>query len=92
MINKVNYKKAINLIIAQGASRQALFAMCNDMVNANGRDGGYLAYELLNHALDSGLPANVENVVLDVLDALSGHCNPVCVIGSGDYHVAAQAA
>jgi hypothetical protein len=31
MINKVNYEKAINLIIAQGASHQALFAMCNDM-------------------------------------------------------------
>jgi len=90
--NKVNYEKAVNQIIAQGASRQALFSMLNDMVDSLGRDGGFLAYKLLNDALDRGLPSDAEDILLDMLDALSGQCSPRCFIGSADYHLAAQAA
>ncbi|EPY4136398.1 hypothetical protein ACXDI5_005244 [Klebsiella variicola] len=86
------YAKVLNEIIANGANRQAIFVLCQSMVDAYGRSGGSLAYELLNDALDLELPSDAENVVLDALDALSGQCSPVSLIGSGDYHRAAQAA
>ena len=93
---KINYKdkytKALNEIIANGANRQAIFVLCNSMVEAYGRSGGSLAYEVLNDALDLELPSDAENVVLDAFDALSGQFGPVSFIGSGDYQRAAQAA
>lgn len=90
--NRVNYEREINHIVAQGASRQALFALVRDMVDTFGRDGGALAFNVLNNALEHDMSADAEDVVYDVLDALSGQCNRMCWIGSGDYHLAPQAA
>lgn len=90
--NSNTFKNAINLVIEQGANRQAMFAMLNEMVTTLGRPGGSFAYKILNDALDRDLPAETEDVVLDMLDALSGQCNPICYIGSGDYHPTAQVA
>ena len=92
MKNRVNYEREINHIIEQDASRQALFALVRDMVDAFGRDGGTLAFNTLNDALERELPVYAEDVVYDVLDALSGQCNRICWIGSGVYHLASQAA
>lgn len=39
---RVNYEKAINQMIVQGTSRQALFAFINDMVDGYGRAGAPL--------------------------------------------------
>ena len=93
---KINYKdkytKALNEIIANGANRQAIFVLCNSMVENIRSFRQSLACEVLNDALDLELPSDAENVVLDALDALSGQCSPVSFIGSGDYHRAAQTA
>lgn len=74
---KINYKdkytKALNEIIANGANRQAIFVLCNSMVEAYGRSGGSLAYEVLNDALDLELPSDAENVVLDALMRSAGN-------------------
>lgn len=90
--NRVNYKREMNQIIEQGANRHALFALVRDMVDNLGRDGGALAFNALNDALELPLNAPAEEVIYDVLDALSGQCNHTFWIGSGDYHVAPQAA
>lgn len=90
--NRVNYEKEINQIVAQGASRHALFALVRDMVGAFGPDGGVLAFSVLNDTLDDNLSADAEDVVYDVLDALSGQCHRDCWIGSGNYHLPPQAA
>ena len=89
---RVNYEKTINQMIVQGTSRQALFAFINDMVDGYGRAGGTLAFNILNNALDNDLPEEVEEAVVDALEALSGQCNRKCWIGSGDYHLAPKAA
>lgn len=78
--------------VEQGANRHALFALVRDMVDNLGRDGGALAFNALNDALELPLNAPAEEVIYDVLDALSGQCNRTFWIGSGDYHVAPQAA
>ena len=92
MKNRVNDEKAINQMVADGASRQALFAFINGMVDGYGREGGSLAFNILNDVLDNDLPEDVEDAVVDALEALSGQCNRICWIGSGDYHLAPQAA
>ncbi len=94
MINKFreNYQQALNEILANGTNRQELFLLCNTMIATCGRQGGYLAYELLNKALDNAVQENEEAVLVDALDALSGQCNPVSFIGTGDYHHPEQAA
>ncbi|WP_312227379.1 hypothetical protein [Pseudescherichia sp.] len=89
---RVNYEKAINQMIVQGTSRQALFAFINDMVDGYGRAGGSLAFNILNDALDNDLPEEAEEAVVDALEALSGQCNRKCWIGSGDYHLTPKAA
>lgn len=83
----MNYKQDINQIIEQGANRHALFALVRDMVDTHGRDGGILAFNVLNDALDLPLDASTEDVIYDVLEALSGQCNRAQWIGSGDYHL-----
>lgn len=89
---RVNYEKAINQMVAQGVSRQALFTFINDMVDGYGRAGGSLAFNILNDALDNDLPEEAEEAVIDALEALSGQCNRKCWIGSGDYHLTPKAA
>lgn len=88
--NRVNYEREMNQIIEQGVNRHALFALVCDMVDNLGRDGGTHAF---NDALDLPLnAAHAEEVIYDVLDALSGQYNRAFLIGSSDYHVAPQAA
>ncbi|EPK7688544.1 hypothetical protein K7Y63_004156 [Serratia marcescens] len=90
--NKVGYEALLNKCIQHGAGRKVMFQTVNEMVDRFGRLGGTVAYNLLNDALDRELPHETEDVVLDMLDALSGQCNPVCYIGTGDYHSTAQVA
>jgi len=89
---RINYEKAINQMVAQAASRQDLFAFINDMVDGYGRAGGSLAFNILNDALNNDLSEEVEEAVVDALEALSGQCHRRCWIGSGDYHLAPKAA
>lgn len=82
----------LSKLVAQGAGREALFRYARVLVQEYGREGGFLAFHAFNNALDRELPEPTEEVMMDVLDALTGQCNTSCLIGSGDYHLSYQAA
>lgn len=89
-MRKTDYQSLVQSILRDSPNPYEILSLCNDMVNAHGRDGGVLAYSLMNEAFNSGLSRKAEDAVLDALEALTGYCADP--IGSADYHLAPHAA
>lgn len=66
---------------------KSLRASVMAIVDSYGRDGGEIACHLLTSFASQELPADLDAEIMDVLEALTGQCNRVCWIGSGDYHL-----
>lgn len=89
-MSKTDYQSRVHSILWGSQNPYEILSLCNDMVNTHGRDGGVLAYTLMNEAFNSGLPAKAEDAVLDALEALTGYCADP--IGTADYHLTHHAA
>ncbi|WP_039549081.1 hypothetical protein [Pectobacterium brasiliense] len=88
--NKADFERQILTILLNSENPYQVYALCNDIVNVYGREGGTLAYTLMNEAFKRGLPDEAENAALDVLEALTGYCADP--IGTADYHLTDHAA
>ncbi|AZI53693.1 hypothetical protein CBF16_22715 (plasmid) [Pantoea agglomerans] len=89
-MSKTDYRVRIQSILRDSENPYEIFSLCTDMVNTHGRDGGILAYTLMNEAFKSGLYSEAEDAVLDTLEALTGYCADP--IGTADYHLPNHAA
>ncbi|WP_089529150.1 hypothetical protein [Pantoea ananatis] len=89
-MRKTDYQLRVQSILHESENPYEIFSLCNDMVNSHGRDGGVLAYSLMNEAFKSGLSGEAEDAVLDALEALTGYCADP--IGTADYHLTHHAA
>ncbi|MBK0126191.1 hypothetical protein IAE30_20845 [Pantoea sp. S61] len=89
-MTKTDYKARFNTILLESSDPYEIFSLCDDMVSAHGRQGGVLAYTLMNEVYKSGLTGNAKEAALDVLEALTGYCADP--IGTADYHLTNHAA
>lgn len=83
--NKAKFERKIQTILLNSENPYQVYALCNDLVKSYGREGGKLAYSLMNEAFKLGLPDEAEYAALDVLEALTGYCADP--IGTADYHL-----
>jgi hypothetical protein len=88
--NKTEFERKIQTILLDSENPYQVYALCSDLVDAYGREGGMLAYALMNEAFKRGLSDEAENAALDVLEALTGYCADP--IGTADYHLTDHAA
>lgn len=86
-MNKEIYEVKLHKAIAM-VNAKALRSICEEMIAEGGRDGGLMAYAILEDCYDVNFekrPEAEENVLFDILEAMTGYCDNV--IGEGNYHI-----
>lgn len=86
-MNKEIYEVKLHNAIAT-VNAKALRNICEEMIAEGGRDGGLMAYAILEGYYDANfekMPEAEENVLFDILEAMTGYC--ANVIGEGNYHL-----